>query len=229
MHTPEIPESPLTQAIIDEAVARAQAAITAYEDAESELEETATSILAAFEDGWEKLYSQSPLSGLLALTAAWKGLLDQLLTPKDRTKAWFAPHAANFHWRHGRALMDPHHYMEAEAEFTLALATYEIADAASDLGPHFLLRLHEWLGFCRVHQGQFAAARADFLAQYALSPRAIDKAHILRVIAASDWQAGERQMAIARLEEALQLLESEPDAPLRAHIAQGLADMRAQL
>ncbi len=221
------------QAIIENAVDQAEAAIAAYEMAETEMEAAATAIDAGFQDGWEQLYSLPKIAGLLELTAAWNRMLDQLMTPKDRSLPWFAPHAANFHWRAGRALMDPKRYEEAEHEFDKALAAHRIAwgDQEAAGHSHYLKRLHEWRGFCRVHQGKPAKAREDFLTQLSWAIAADERAHIMSIIAAVDWQLGERDVAVARVQDALKVLREDGEAHVAriAHLERSLVDMRRQM
>ncbi len=218
-------------AILETAAAGALAAIDDYEYAAIDLVEAVSAIGYAYEDAWEALYQQTPIVGLLEMTAAWKGFLDQLLTPKDRTEKWFALPAANYHWRLGRALMDPKRYEEAETEFTLALEAYESAYDVPPVGTQFLKRLHEWRGLCRANLGNLAAAKADFLQQLTIEWLLPGKVQILRALAAIDWQQGEKQSAVARIEEAIRLVDAAEnvDADLHFHLAKELDDLRAQL
>ena len=151
------------KAILEAAAAQALMAIDAYEFAVLDLVEAVTAVGNAYEDAWDALHKQSPITGLLEMTAGWKGFLDQLLTAKDRTEKWFALTDANYHWRFGRALMEPERYEEAEAEFTLALEAYQKANEVTDVNANILKRLHAWRGLCSANLGNLTAAKADFL------------------------------------------------------------------
>jgi tetratricopeptide (TPR) repeat protein len=86
-------------------------------------------------------------------------------------------------------------------------------------------------GICRADLGKFEDAKEDFLQQLQIEWMVPGKVQILSTLAAIDWHQGEKQSAIARVEEALRLVEAQEnvDENLRIELANELDDLRAQV